>query len=152
MEAFRSATATIVVDFAHTPDALEQVLSALREHLDGRRLICVFGCGGERDRSKRALMGAIAERLADSVVVTDDNPRREDAAGIRQDILAGMLRNTAMEIADRRAAIEYAWQQAGEGDIVLLAGKGHETIMQRGDLQLAFSDREIAARLTGCEA
>jgi UDP-N-acetylmuramoyl-L-alanyl-D-glutamate--2,6-diaminopimelate ligase len=147
MECFRGDDYTVVVDFAHTPDALQQALMALREHLAGQKLWCVFGCGGERDAGKRPLMGEIAERYADSVIVTDDNPRNEDARAIRAQILAGMS-GAVLEIGDRRLAIETACSEAERGDIILVAGKGHETTQQMGDLKLAFSDREIAAQLT----
>ena len=152
MERFAGPRCTIVVDYAHTPDALEQALAALREHLAGRRLWCVFGCGGERDPGKRPLMGAVAARLADEVVVTDDNPRHEDATQIRQQVLAGMQgAGHVREIGDRRVAIETACREAGAGDIVLLAGKGHETTQQVGDLRLPFSDRDLARQLAGLE-
>lgn len=148
MECFHGEGITVVVDFAHTPDALQQALTALREHLAGQRLWCVFGCGGERDSAKRPLMGRIAEQLADDVIVTDDNPRNEDAGQIRSQILTGMQK-PAREIADRRLAIETACREAGPGDIILLAGKGHETTQQIGDLRLPFSDRDLARQLTG---
>ena len=108
MECFRSDRATVVVDFAHTPDALQQVLIALRQHISAHRLICVFGCGGDRDQSKRPIMGRISEQLADEVIVTDDNPRHEDPAAIRAAIVSGM-QQPAEEVADRRQAIERAW-------------------------------------------
>lgn len=116
--------AQIFVDYAHTPDALGSVLSALRPHVQGR-LSVVFGCGGDRDRGKRPQMGRIASELADVVYVTDDNPRTEDAAAIRQDILAACP--TATEIGDRRAAIAAAVAALTAGDILVVAGKGHET-------------------------
>ena len=146
MECFRSYHATVVVDFAHTPDALEQALTALREHIPGRRLICVFGCGGNRDQGKRPIMGAIAEKLADSVIITDDNPRHEEPAAIRADILSGM-QQPSVQIADRRKAIEAAWQQAQQGDIILVAGKGHESSQQMGELKIPFSDRQVVMAL-----
>ena len=146
MECFRSGHATVVIDFAHTPDALEQALIALREHIPGRRLICVFGCGGNRDQAKRPIMGRIAEQLADSVIITDDNPRHEDAAAIRSAILAGMQKPST-QIADRRKAIIAAWKSAQPGDIILVAGKGHESSQQVGDLKIPFSDREVVASL-----
>lgn len=148
MECFHSGKITVVVDFAHTPDALEQALSALREHNPGRQLICVFGCGGDRDQVKRPLMGRIAEQLADKVILTDDNPRHEDAASIRADIAAGM-QQSPLQMADRRQAIITAWQMAESGDIILIAGKGHETTQQVGDLKIPFSDREVVLELLG---
>lgn len=138
-----------IVDYAHTPDALEQALRTLRAHCRGR-LVCVFGCGGERDRAKRPLMGEIAARLADRVVVTDDNPRGEDPRAIVGEILAGMPAGGAVEtISDRAAAIAAAIGGAGEGDIVLVAGKGHEDYQQVGDRRLPFSDRAAVAGILG---
>ena len=130
-----------IVDYAHTPDALEQVLRTLRAHCSGR-LTCVFGCGGERDRAKRPLMGAAAARHADRVIVTDDNPRGEDPRAIVAEILAGMPSGSAAEVVqDRAAAIRAAIAGAGAGDIVLIAGKGHEDYQQIGERRLPFSDR-----------
>ena len=113
----------VVVDYAHTPDALEKALEAARLHCKGQ-LWCVFGCGGDRDRGKRPLMGGIAEQLADRVVVTDDNPRSEDPAKIR----AAMMQDAAgaKEIGDRRCAIEWAVNNMNKGDVLVIAGKGHE--------------------------
>ena len=133
----------VVVDYAHTPHALEQVLSTLREH-GGRRLWCLFGCGGDRDPGKRPLMGAVAERLAARVIVTDDNPRTEDPDRIVSDILAGLHNpDNALVIRDRRAAIERALTDADADDIVLVAGKGHEDYQIIGTERLPFSDRMI---------
>ncbi|MDH4133784.1 MAG: UDP-N-acetylmuramoyl-L-alanyl-D-glutamate--2,6-diaminopimelate ligase [Gammaproteobacteria bacterium] len=140
-----NALPLVVVDYAHTPDALEKALTALREHTRGK-LFCVFGCGGDRDRGKRPLMGAIAERLADAVVVTDDNPRHEDAAAIRNEIRAGMQR-TPTVVADRVAAIRTALAEAAHGDIVLVAGKGHEDYQQIGGERLPYSDRDTVQAL-----
>jgi UDP-N-acetylmuramoyl-L-alanyl-D-glutamate--2,6-diaminopimelate ligase len=131
----------VVVDYAHTPDALEQALANLREHAAGR-LLCVFGCGGDRDRGKRPLMGAVAERLADRVIVTDDNPRSEDGDAIVAQILGGMQAPEAALVERRRGlAIRRAVALAGADDLVLVAGKGHETTQELGDLKLPFSDR-----------
>ncbi len=149
METFGGGTKPLViVDYAHTPDALEQVLKALREHCQGR-LWCVFGCGGDRDVGKRPLMGAIAEALADVVIVTNDNPRGEDPEQILADIKQGM---TAPELIqtqpDRRLAIAAALAQAKPGDVVLVAGKGHEAWQQIGDTRIPFSDiDEVASQL-----
>jgi len=133
----------VVVDYAHTPHALEQVLSALREH-GGNRLWCVFGCGGDRDPGKRPLMGAIAERLADRVIVTDDNPRTEDPNRIVHDILAGVQRTEAVTVVrDRRVAIARALADAAPDDIVLIAGKGHENYQIIGTERLPFSDHAV---------
>ncbi len=141
----------VVVDYAHTPDALENVLLALREHTR-RRLWCLFGCGGERDREKRPKMGQIAEALADSVVITDDNPRRENPYNIIEDILGGIENPDAIYVnRDRAQAIAHAIGLGREGDVILVAGKGHETEQQVGDQRITFSDREEAARLLGLE-
>lgn len=137
----------VVIDYAHTPDALEKVLLALREHTRGR-LWCVFGCGGDRDRGKRPLMGGIAERLADSVVLTDDNPRHESGDDIIADILEGM-RTSPQIIRERKSAIAEAVHRAGEGDIVLVAGKGHEDYQQVGDTRLPYSDRDAVREVLG---
>ena len=141
--------ALVVVDYAHTPDALEKALQAARGHTRGK-LWCVFGCGGERDRGKRPQMGAIAERLADRIVVTDDNPRGEDGDAIVAEILAGIQDHSRVTVErDRARAVERAVRVAQPGDVVLVAGKGHETEQVIGTQKLHYSDREIAARLTG---
>ncbi|MEP6899667.1 MAG: UDP-N-acetylmuramoyl-L-alanyl-D-glutamate--2,6-diaminopimelate ligase [Rhodanobacter sp.] len=134
----------VVVDYAHTPDALEQALSALRPHCAGR-LICVFGCGGERDVGKRPLMGAIAARLADVAIVTDDNPRGEDGDTIVAQIVAGVNDANAMTIErDRARAIGQALKLAGPSDIVLIAGKGHETYQDGAAGKHPFDDIAVA--------
>ncbi|MBB3275507.1 MULTISPECIES: UDP-N-acetylmuramoyl-L-alanyl-D-glutamate--2,6-diaminopimelate ligase [unclassified Pseudoxanthomonas] len=134
----------IVIDYAHTPDALEQALSSLRDHAGGR-LICVFGCGGERDAGKRPQMAAAAERLADRVFVTDDNPRGEDGDRIVADIVAGFTRPDAVTVLrDRRLAIERAVGEAGENDIVLIAGKGHEPYQEINGVKHPFDDTAVA--------
>lgn len=135
----------VVVDYAHTPDALEKILLALREHARGK-LWCVFGCGGDRDRGKRPVMGEIAERLADRVVLTDDNPRHESGDAIIADILGGMNVSPPV-IRERKAAIAETIRNAGEGDIVLIAGKGHEDYQQVGDTRLPYSDRDTVREL-----
>ena len=131
----------VVVDYAHTPDALEKALSTLRETASARKgsLVCVFGCGGERDPGKRPLMGAVAERLADRVILTDDNPRRENANDIIGAIAGGMHRQPAVE-ADRAVAIGLAVREAAAGDVILLAGKGHESYQEVAGERHAFSD------------
>jgi UDP-N-acetylmuramoyl-L-alanyl-D-glutamate--2,6-diaminopimelate ligase len=134
--------ARVVVDYAHTADALEQVLSGLREHVSGR-LICVFGCGGDRDRSKRPRMGEVAQRLADQVVLTDDNPRSEDPRQIVAEILAGMPDRHAVHVEhDRAKAIDVSIGAAGSNDLVLIAGKGHEDYQEIGGRRRPFSDIE----------
>lgn len=144
--AIAKSGAPIYVDYAHTPDALEAAVAALRPHVAGR-LILVFGAGGDRDQGKRAPMGKVAANQADVVIVTDDNPRGEDAAAIRRDVLEGAP--GATEIGDRRAAIAHAVEIARADDIVLVAGKGHEQGQIVGDMVLPFDDvavaREVAA-------
>jgi UDP-N-acetylmuramoyl-L-alanyl-D-glutamate--2,6-diaminopimelate ligase len=136
----------VVIDYAHTPDALEQALASLRAHAHGR-LLCVFGCGGERDRGKRPQMAAIAERGADNVIVTDDNPRDEDGDAIVAEILAGFADRSAVAVErDRAAAIARAVGAAGPGDIVLIAGKGHEPYQEVAGVRHPFDDLQVAAR------
>ena len=135
------AGAPVYVDYAHTPDALEAACLALRPHVAGR-LITVFGAGGDRDKGKRRPMGEAAARLSDVVIVTDDNPRGEDPAAIRAEVLQGAP--GATEIGGRREAIAEAIRMAGPGDIILLAGKGHETGQLIGDRVLPFDDAEVA--------
>jgi UDP-N-acetylmuramoyl-L-alanyl-D-glutamate--2,6-diaminopimelate ligase len=133
----------VVVDYAHTPHALESVLRTLRPHCSGR-LTVVFGCGGERDRGKRALMGAVAGELADDIVLTDDNPRGEDGAAIVAEILQGCSREERVTvIRDRREAIMTAIRRAGAGNVVLVAGKGHETTQEIQGVKHPFSDRQV---------
>jgi UDP-N-acetylmuramoyl-L-alanyl-D-glutamate--2,6-diaminopimelate ligase len=135
-----------VVDYAHTPDALAKALTALRQHARGR-LIVVFGCGGERDRGKRPEMGEIAERLADRVIVTDDNPRSEDGARIVAEILAGMRDPLAARVErDRALAIARAIAEAGPDDVVLVAGKGHERYQEREGQRIPFDDLVVVER------
>ena len=143
----------VVVDYAHTPDALEQALASLREHTTGE-LVCVFGCGGERDRGKRPQMGEIASRLADWVVITDDNPRGEDGDAIVAEILAGFAHADAVRVQrDRAVAIATAVAEAKQGDVVLIAGKGHEPYQEIGGVRRLFDDMAharaaLAARST----
>jgi len=133
--------APVYVDYAHTPDALEAAIAALKPHTQGR-LIIVFGAGGDRDTGKRAPMGQAATAGADVVIVTDDNPRSEDAAAIRTQVLEGAP--GAIEIGGRRAAIKAAIDMAGGQDIVLIAGKGHEQGQIVGDMVLPFDDVTVA--------
>lgn len=134
-----------IVDYAHKPEALAAALAAVRPFATGR-LVCVFGCGGDRDRGKRPIMGRIATDGADEVIITDDNPRSESPAAIRAEVLAGAT--GAREIGDRRAAIRTAVAGLGAGDVLLVAGKGHETGQIIGDVTLPFSDQEeVAAAL-----
>ena len=140
----------VLLDFAHTDDALRAVLGAVRE-LGAGRLVSVFGCGGDRDRAKRPLMGAVAARLSDVVVLTSDNPRSEDPERIIDEIRRGVLATAGgaggcrhLAIADRRAAIERAIEEAEPGDAVVIAGKGHERVQVIGDAQVPFEDRVVA--------
>lgn len=136
----------VVVDYAHTPDALEQVLTALRPHVgEGGRLLCLFGCGGDRDSGKRPLMAEVVERLADAAWLTDDNPRGEDPAMIRAAVLAGFSTHaTVREVAGRAAAIAEVIAQANLHDVIVLAGKGHEDYQEINQQRLHFSDLEQA--------
>jgi UDP-N-acetylmuramoyl-L-alanyl-D-glutamate--2,6-diaminopimelate ligase len=146
----------VVVDYAHTPDALEKTLDALRPMAQARggKLVCMFGCGGDRDATKRPLMGAIAQRLADAVVVTSDNPRSEDPASIIDQIVAGMTHSdTVRRIEDRASAILHAVRDAAREDVVVLAGKGHEATQEIMGKKRVFSDQDharlaLAARAT----
>jgi UDP-N-acetylmuramoyl-L-alanyl-D-glutamate--2,6-diaminopimelate ligase len=142
------AGAPVYVDYAHTPDALRAAIEALRPHVTGQ-LITVFGAGGDRDKGKRPEMGKIAMEMSDHVIVTDDNPRSEDPATIRAEILAGAT--GAEEVADRRAAIAKAIDMAGPQDIVLLAGKGHEQGQIVGDRVIPFDDVEVARECAGAQ-
>nr|MBP8305473.1 UDP-N-acetylmuramoyl-L-alanyl-D-glutamate--2,6-diaminopimelate ligase [Phycisphaerae bacterium] len=137
---------SVLVDFAHTDDALQNVLTTLRPLCQGR-LIVVFGCGGDRDKTKRPRMARVVEALSDQVVVTSDNPRTEDPHQIIRDITAGLADPRARTVhvePDRRAAIEWAVDQAGPGDIVLIAGKGHEAYQIVGRERHPFSDQAVA--------
>jgi UDP-N-acetylmuramoyl-L-alanyl-D-glutamate--2,6-diaminopimelate ligase len=141
--AFAASGAPIYVDYAHTPDSLEKVLIALRAHTGGR-LHVVFGCGGDRDTGKRPLMGEAAAKFADDVIVTDDNPRSEDAATIRKQVLAAAP--GAREIGDRAEAIRAGVAALGVGDVLVIAGKGHETGQIVGSEVRPFSDRAEALK------
>jgi UDP-N-acetylmuramoyl-L-alanyl-D-glutamate--2,6-diaminopimelate ligase len=140
-----------VVDYAHTPDALSKALSALREHCNGA-LWCVFGCGGDRDPGKRPMMGAVADDLADHIIITDDNPRSENPEAITNGIAAGIKSHAARVIHDRGEAIGAALNEAVPRDIVLIAGKGHEDYQIYGDVRRNFSDRHEAQRHMGAAA
>ncbi len=137
---------TVIIDYAHSPNALENILTTARDFTAGR-LFCLFGCGGDRDRSKRPIMGAIAEELADVAVVTSDNPRTEDPQSIIDEILAGMSGNAAARHVepDRRAAIAWALSQGRPGDVIVLAGKGHEVYQEVDGVQHHLDEREVVA-------
>jgi len=151
MQCFSGGSASlpmVIVDYAHTPDALEKALQAAASQLDfnldsSSELVCLFGCGGDRDQGKRSEMGAVAERLADRLILTDDNPRHESSDVIVQQILAGMQNpKRATLIANRGRAIKVAIDTAQPDDVVLIAGKGHESYQQIGDLKHPFSDQQ----------
>ena len=146
---------SVVVDYAHTPDSLDNVLKAARRLADaqssGARVLCVFGCGGDRDRGKRPLMGAAVAQLADHVIVTSDNPRSEDPVAIIDDILEGVIAHRPQGpdavLVDRREAITEALKQARPGDVVVIAGKGHETGQQFATVTYPFDDRVVASEI-----
>lgn len=139
----------VIVDYAHTPDALEKALIALRNQCRGR-LHCVFGCGGNRDREKRPQMGRFAEKYADRIIVTNDNPRTEDPQIIIDDILSGIKQHDAVVVKPERSeAISFAIESANESDIVLVAGKGHETYQEMSGQRYPFSDRQLVRNLLG---
>lgn len=153
MQCLRAANSALaVIDYAHTPDALQQALQAAREHTRGR-LWCVFGCGGGRDTGKRPEMGRIADELADVVVVTTDNPREEAPELILQHVVSGMKQHSELHvIADRAQAIDWALAQAQEDDLVLIAGKGHETYQEIQGVRYPFSDIEQVRKALALEA
>jgi UDP-N-acetylmuramoyl-L-alanyl-D-glutamate--2,6-diaminopimelate ligase len=134
---------TVIVDYAHKPDALEKLLHAVRDLAKGKRVVVLFGCGGDRDRDKRPKMGAIATRLADHTIITSDNPRSEKAEAIIDEIEKG-ARGSYERIADRREAIARAIDGASDDDVIVIAGKGHETYQVTGDHVAHFDDREEA--------
>jgi UDP-N-acetylmuramoyl-L-alanyl-D-glutamate--2,6-diaminopimelate ligase len=136
--------ANIVIDYAHTPDAFENILTAIRQQVSGRLWI-IFGCGGQRDPLKRPIMGSIADRLADVAIVTDDNPRWEDPASIRSQVMSSM--ENPLEIANRYEAIVYALENMEKGDTLILAGKGHETGQIMKDQTLPFNDFDVVRKV-----
>ena len=144
----------VIVDYAHTPDALQRLLDTTREIITpGGKIILVFGCGGNRDKAKRPLMGAIAEAHADCVIVTSDNPRSEEPMDIAHEIISGIKhvehRSAVIVELDRRSAIELAFMTARKGDVVIIAGKGHETTQTIGNQVLPFNDAQVANELIG---
>lgn len=151
IEAKESGKPMAVIDYAHTPDALAKALRAVREHCRGA-LWCVFGCGGDRDPGKRPLMGAIADELADQIIVTDDNPRSESPQSITGGITGGILKHPPRVIHDRGEAIATALHEAAPSDVVLIAGKGHEDYQIYGEVRRSFSDRREALRSLGAAA
>jgi len=151
MELYKNAqSASVVIDYAHTPDALEKALLSVREHCAGE-LWCVFGCGGDRDQAKRPVMGAAAEKHADQLIVTNDNPRSESPSVIAEQIVTG-IKGSHQVILDRAEAIAAAISQASSTDWVVIAGKGHESTQQIGQDYLPFSDREQVSKILGVAA
>jgi UDP-N-acetylmuramoyl-L-alanyl-D-glutamate--2,6-diaminopimelate ligase len=150
MEVIRHASiATVIIDYAHTPDALEKALQAIKEHCTGA-LWCVMGCGGDRDIGKRPLMGEIASRLADYLVITDDNPRSESSSKIAEDIYAGIVAGSDVQVnTNRQSAIRRALSKAKPEDIVLIAGKGHEEYQEIKGTKLSFSDHAVVLEFVG---
>ena len=145
------ASPMCIVDYAHTPDGLENILKAARQILESKnkkgKLICVFGCGGDRDPTKRPKMGRIAEELGDIVIVTSDNPRTEDPKQIISDILSGINNTTGIIVEpDRKNAIQIAIQKSAKDDIIVVAGKGHEDYQILKDRTIHFDDREEVAK------
>jgi UDP-N-acetylmuramoyl-L-alanyl-D-glutamate--2,6-diaminopimelate ligase len=152
MELIRSDNTrpTVIVDFAHTPDALGKALETARQHTSGK-VWCVFGCGGNRDQGKRRSMGAIAAQLADRMIITNDNPRDEDPQKIAEQVIAGTESSAHCEIVhDRETAIETAIASAAAEDVVLIAGKGHETVQLIGNASLPFSDVAVVRAVLNC--
>ncbi len=139
---------TVMTDYAHTPDSLENILSTVKGFAQGR-VVSVFGCGGDRDKTKRPLMGEISGKIADFTIITSDNPRTEEPAGILRDIEEGMKRTegTYVTVIDRREAIKYAMQNARPGDVIVLAGKGHETYQIFKDKTIHFDEREVVQEI-----
>jgi UDP-N-acetylmuramoyl-L-alanyl-D-glutamate--2,6-diaminopimelate ligase len=148
MERISDEPCVVLRDYAHTPDALERALTTLRPLTQGR-LIAVFGCGGDRDRGKRPLMGRVAAQLADLAIATSDNPRTEDPGAIIDEIERGMAGVPHLRIVDRLAAIHKALDEARPGDTILLAGKGHETYQVIGTTKIDFDEREIVRQAIG---
>ncbi|ASX27546.1 UDP-N-acetylmuramoyl-L-alanyl-D-glutamate--2,6-diaminopimelate ligase [Rickettsia sp. MEAM1 (Bemisia tabaci)] len=144
----RIEDANIFIDYAHTPDALEKALNELKNiKAKGGKLSVIFGCGGNRDTTKRNLMGKIAASIADNVIVTDDNPRHEDPKAIRQGIISGIETKNYIEIADRKEAIKYGINNLKKDDILLITGKGHENYQIIGDEKIEFDDAEVAGKV-----
>jgi UDP-N-acetylmuramoyl-L-alanyl-D-glutamate--2,6-diaminopimelate ligase len=149
MEVIKGPDRIALVDYAHTPDALERLLTDVRQ-MASAKVICVFGCGGDRDRGKRPEMGAIASRLADLTIVTSDNPRTEDPTSIIEDILRGVARESRYEVVpDRAEAIQRAVRSSSKGDIIVVAGKGHEDYQIIGTETIGFDDREVVRKALG---
>jgi UDP-N-acetylmuramoyl-L-alanyl-D-glutamate--2,6-diaminopimelate ligase len=155
-EVVETQGATAIVDYAHDAEALARLLESVRDAMGGSgSLVVVFGCGGDRDRAKRPVMGAVAAKLADAVVVTSDNPRSEDPAAIAREILSGVGEGSRADIAvelDRREAIRAALAASGRGDVVVVAGKGHEAVQDGGGRTVPFDDASVVRELAGGDA
>jgi UDP-N-acetylmuramoyl-L-alanyl-D-glutamate--2,6-diaminopimelate ligase len=136
----------VIVDYSHTPDSLENILKNVREFTSGK-LLCVFGCGGDRDRTKRPIMGEIGTELSDYAIITSDNPRSEDPNSILKEIIAGVKKDNYMLIENRREAIKKAMSLAKKGDIIVIAGKGHETYQILKDRTIDFDERIVVAEI-----
>ena len=134
--------ARVFLDYAHTPDALEQAILSLREHFQ-KKITIIFGCGGDRDKSKRKLMGMVAKKYCDKIYITDDNPRNENPSIIRKNILKGLKGSLTKEISNRKKAIKYALKQSQPNEIILIAGKGHENYQDLGKKKIFFSDTQV---------
>jgi UDP-N-acetylmuramoyl-L-alanyl-D-glutamate--2,6-diaminopimelate ligase len=145
----RGTDVTVVIDYAHTPDGLRRLLADVRAMVPDGHLITVFGCGGDRDRTKRPEMGLVASTMSDLTIVTSDNPRSESPESIIDAVMSGVVGSNVLRDADRRSAIARALIEAGPGDVVVVAGKGHETTQTIGDLVVPFDDRVVARELLG---
>ena len=132
----------VFLDYAHTPEALEKAIISLREHFH-KKITILFGCGGERDKTKRRLMGQVAKKYCDKIYITDDNPRKENAKKIRKEIMKVLKKSSAKEIGDRKKAIIYAMKNSDPYEIILIAWKGHETYQDLGNKKIFFSDKKI---------
>jgi UDP-N-acetylmuramoyl-L-alanyl-D-glutamate--2,6-diaminopimelate ligase len=149
-EVLTNGTRKIVIDYSHTPDSLEKTLMVIRKITDKKNPVyTVFGCGGNRDRLKRPLMGKIATELSDSVIVTSDNPRNENPSAIIEEIKAGINTDNYQVVEDREKAIAEAISKSQKNSVILIAGKGHEDYQEVGDVRYHFSDREIAKKYLG---
>jgi len=144
----RGTDVTVIVDYAHTPEGLRRLLEDVRAMMPEGRIITVFGCGGDRDRAKRPEMGLVASTYSDATIVTSDNPRSESPESIIDAVMSGVLSGSnVVRDADRRSAISRALEEAAPGDVVVVAGKGHETTQTIGDLVVPFDDRVVAREL-----
>ena len=147
-EVIRGSSITAIVDYAHTPEGLRRILNDVRLLSPASRIVTVFGCGGDRDTSKRPEMGRVASKLSDVTIITSDNPRSESPDAIIEAVMSGCDPDSVVYVqSDRRAAISQAMELANAGDVVVIAGKGHETTQMIGDVELMFDDRVVAREL-----